>query len=57
MSLIGATASTNGLKVYAEPDEYTHQRAIGLAGAQLDAVNLILDAFHGEWDYLIRPRG
>ena len=40
VSLIGATTSTAGLKVYAELDENTYERAIKITDAQLAAVNL-----------------
>jgi transposase len=55
VSLIGATTSTAGLKVYAELDENTYQRAIKITNAQLAAVNLTPDEFHGEWNYTIKP--
>jgi hypothetical protein len=55
VSLIGATTSTAGLKVYAELDENTYERAIKITDAELAAVNLIPDEFHGEWNYIIKP--
>jgi hypothetical protein len=55
VSLIGATTSTSGLKVYAELDENTYERAIKITDAQLAAVNLIPDEFHGQWNYVIKP--
>jgi transposase len=55
VSLIGATTSTAGLKVYAQLDENTYQRAIKITDADLATVNLHRDAFHGEWNYLIKP--
>jgi len=55
VSLIGATTSTAGLKVYAELDENTYERAIKISDAQLAAVNLTPDQFHGEWNYVIKP--
>jgi len=55
VSLIGATTSTAGLKVYAQLDENAYQRAIKVPDAQLAAVNLLRDEFHGEWNYLIKP--
>jgi transposase len=55
VSLIGATTSTAGLKVYAELDESTYERAIKITDAQLAAVNLTPDDFHGEWNYVIKP--
>jgi transposase len=55
VSLIGATTSTAGLKVYAQLDENVYERAIKIPDAQLAAVNLTPDEFHGEWNYLIKP--
>jgi hypothetical protein len=55
VSLIGATTSTKGLKVYAQLDENTYERGIKIADAQLAAVNLTPDEFHGEWNYLVKP--
>jgi len=55
VSLIGATTSTAGLKVYAELDENEYERGVKVADADLAAVNLIPDQFHGEWNYLIKP--
>lgn len=55
VSLIGATTSTTGLKVYAELDENIYERAIKITDAQLATVNLTPEEFHGEWNYLIAP--
>jgi hypothetical protein len=55
VSLIGATTSTAGLKVYAQLDEHVYERAIKVPDAQLATVNLTRDEFHGEWNYLIKP--
>jgi hypothetical protein len=55
VSLIGTTTSTAGLKVYAQLDENVYERAIKIPDAQLAAVNLTSDEFHGEWNYLIKP--
>ena len=55
VSLIAATTSTAGLKVYAQLDENTYERKIKITDAQLAAVNLHRDEFHGEWNYLIKP--
>jgi len=56
VSLIGATTSTAGLKVYAELDENTYERAIKITDPQLAAVNLVSHDFRGEWNYTIKPR-
>ena len=56
VSLIGATTSTAGLKVYAQLDEGTYERGVNVSDAELAAVNLIRDEFHGEWNYVIKRR-
>ena len=48
ISLIGATTSTKGLKVYARLDEATYPRGIKVTDTELAAVNLTPNAFHGE---------
>lgn len=55
VSLIGATTSTAGLKVYAQLDENVYERGVKVPDAQLAAVNLTRNEFHGEWNYLIKP--
>ena len=55
VSLIAATTSTAGLKVHAELDEHDYERGIKISDAQLAAVNLAPDDFHGEWNYRIKP--
>ena len=56
ISLIGATTSTKGLKVYARLDDNAYQRGIKITDAELATVNLHPDDFHGEWNYIIKPR-
>ncbi|MEA2185007.1 MAG: hypothetical protein QOK16_18, partial [Solirubrobacteraceae bacterium] len=34
-----------------------YPRAIKVPDAELAAVNLTPDAFHGEWNYTIKPQG
>ena len=55
VSLIAATTSTAGVKVYAQLDENVYERAIKITDAELAAVNLARDTFHGEWNYVISP--
>jgi len=55
VALIGATTSTTGLKIYAQHDETAYERGVKVADAQLAAVNLTRDEYHGEWNYLIKP--
>jgi hypothetical protein len=55
VSLIGATTSTTGLKVYAQLDERDYPDKIRVTDAELATVNLTRDDFHGEWNYTINP--
>ena len=55
VSLIGATTSSSGLKVYAELDESTYERGVKVSDSELAAVSLAPDEFHGEWNYVIKP--
>jgi len=56
VSLIAATTSTTGLKVYARLDEGDYKRGVKVSDAEIAAINLARDEFHGEWNYLIKPR-
>jgi len=55
VELIGATTTTTGLKVECAIDPRTYQKGIKVADAEFDAIHLIGDAFHPEWNYSIRP--
>lgn len=55
VSLIAATTSTTGLKVYAQLDENAYPRGVKVTNAELAKVNLTRDQFHGEWNYIIKP--
>ena len=56
VSLIGATTSQAGLKVYAQLDEGVYPHGVKVSDAELAAVNLTRDEFHGEWNYVITPQ-
>ncbi|SRR5579884_633282 len=54
INLIAATTTSTGLKVYARLDQNEYPK-IEITDAQLAAVNLTPDPFHGEWNYTISP--
>ncbi len=56
INLIAGTTTSTGLKVYAQLDEGRYERGIKVSDAELAAVNLTRDEFHGEWNYTIKPR-
>ena len=55
ISLIAATSTRTGLKVYARLDERDYPKKIVVTDEQLAAVNLKGDEFHPEWNYTISP--
>jgi hypothetical protein len=55
VELVGATTTNTGLTVKCAIDPRTYQKGVKVSDAQLDAVNLVGDAFHPEWNYSIRP--
>ncbi len=55
IDLIAATSTNTGLKVYARLDTNTYQTKLRPPDAEINAVNLTHDNFHGEWNYVIHP--
>ena len=55
VSLIGSTTTAKGLRVRAELDTAAYPSGVKVTDAELAAVNIERDAFHGEWNYTIRP--
>ncbi|MCA1678896.1 MAG: ISAzo13 family transposase [Actinobacteria bacterium] len=55
ISLIAATTTTTGLKVYCRLDEGAYQTGIKITNKQIAAVNLHRHDFHGDWNYTIKP--
>ena len=56
VQLIGAIRTTKGLRVRAKLDERAFPKGVEVTDEELAEVNLIRDAFHGEWNYTIVPR-
>ena len=56
VSLIGSTTTKTGLKVRAALDTSTYETGIEVSDAELACVQMTPAAFHGEWNYSIRPR-
>ena len=55
VSLIANTTTQAGLKIRAELDRGTYPTGIKITDAELAALNLKPDNFHGEWNYTVRP--
>jgi transposase len=53
VQLIGATTTDKGLEVQCGLDENEYPKAIKVSDAEMAAINLACDDFHGEWNYTI----
>ena len=56
VQLIGATKTTAGLEVHAYLDEHKYEKGRKITDTQLASINLEPSRFHGDWNYLIRPK-
>src|SRR3954469_4470813 len=56
IDLISATTTKTGLSVCCELDPAGYPRGIAVSDAEMQALNLVRDSFHGEWNYTIRPQ-
>ena len=53
---IGNTRTAAGLQVQAELDAGEYPTGVKVTEAQMDAIALVPDAFHGDWNYKLVPR-
>jgi hypothetical protein len=56
LKLIAATTTTTGLRVYSELDTHPYPKGVKVTDEQMTQIHLKPDAFHGEWNYTIKPR-
>jgi transposase len=56
VQLIGATTTRTGLRVQSELDTNRYPAGRAVSDAELDAIYLRRDGFHGEWNYSLLPR-
>jgi Rhodopirellula transposase DDE domain len=56
IDLISATTTKTGLSVCCELDPADYPKGIAVSDAEMEALNLVRDSFHGEWNYTIRPQ-
>ena len=56
INLIANTRTRTGLQVHAELDAAPYPKGLKVSDAEFDAINLVRDAFHGEWNYTIHPK-
>jgi hypothetical protein len=55
INLIAGTTTATGLKIYAQLDDREYERGVKVTDAQLAAVNIARNAFHGDWNYAVTP--
>ena len=56
VNLIGSTTTEPGLTVRAALDTNSYDTGIKVSDAELAQLKLTPHAFHGEWNYQVRPR-
>ena len=56
VSLIQATSTRKGLKVRAALDQRHYPKGIKVTKAEMAALELHPEVFHGEWNYTLKPR-
>jgi len=56
ISLIGDTRTTKGLMIKAELDDRIYEKGIKVSDMEFKKIKLIQKKFHGEWNYMIKPR-
>lgn len=56
VSLIGGTTTRTGLRVQAELDPNPYPTRLKVSDQEMAQLNIERHAFHGEWNYTIRPR-
>lgn len=56
IELISHTTTEQGLKVQAIKDSNTYPPGIKVSDEEMGALHITKDAFHGEWNYTIKPQ-
>jgi hypothetical protein len=55
VNLIGSTKTEKGLSVRCVLDEDTYETGTEISDEQLKSINILINDFHGEWNYTVRP--
>ena len=55
VSLIGATTTSTGLKVYCDVDDNDYPKGVAIKDAQMEDLDIRRAEFHGEWNYTFLP--
>jgi len=57
IELLNHTTTKEGLTVTAFIDNNTYPTKVKVSDEEMETLNIIRDAFHGEWNYTIKPHG
>ena len=56
VNLISNTKTESGLQIRAEMDTRKYEKGVKISNEDFEKINLKKCQFHGEWNYIIRPR-
>jgi transposase len=56
VNLISSTTTSKGLKIVCVVDENKYEIGIKVTDEELASLNIVRDDFHGDWNYVIRPK-
>lgn len=56
VSLIAATTNDGGLKVRCDVDTRTYEAGVKVTDDEMESLDLERNGWHGDWNYVIRPR-
>ena len=56
VNLIAATTTSKGLKVKCMLDKNEYPKGIKITKEEIEELGIIRDEFHGEWNYMFKPR-
>jgi hypothetical protein len=56
IELLNHTTTQEGLTVQAVLDQHRYPTKVRVSDQEMNSLNLIRDAFHGEWNYTIKPQ-
>jgi hypothetical protein len=56
VSLVGSTRTTEGLEVHCRVDENDYPKGRKISDAEMANIKIKRNAFHGDWNYEIKPR-
>jgi hypothetical protein len=56
VSLVGSTRTSEGLEVHCRVDENDYPKGRKISDAEMSNIKIKRNAFHGDWNYEIKPR-